>query len=196
MKYLIVTFLFIASVLQAQNLKPKSIYVSYFGETITHPGLKVGADFSCKNWSKKKMKKNGNEKIIQKNVSLCPGIGFFYHQGYQTALFILPELTYSRKNAKRNYVRYAIGAGYMRTFIPNVYGLSSEGEIERVHAGYNYFVTNYSVTFGKVLSDKKKYVNNIFIKPQLLNVLPNYTKSVWYFAIEIGVSFDLTKSEI
>lgn len=193
MKHVIVTFLLLTSVLHAQKLKPKSIYASYFGETITHPGLKVGADFSCKSWSKKKMTKKGNEKVIQKNIYLCPCIGFFYHRDYQTGLFILPELTYSRKNAKRNYLSCAIGAGYMRTFIPNVYGLNSNGEIERVHTGYNYFITNYSIKLGKAFSDKNKYLSSIFIKPQLLNVLPSYSKSVWYFALEIGLSFNLMK---
>ena len=82
-----------------------------------------------------------------------------------------------------------------KIFVP-LTTLNREGEIERVHTGYNYFVTNYSVTFGKALSDKNKYVHNIFIRPQLLNVLPSYSKSVWYFALEIGLSFNLMKSEI
>ncbi len=196
MKYIIVTFLLIASLLQAQNLKPKSIFVSYFGETITHPGLKVGADFSCTGWSKKKIKKNGNQTVIQKNIYLCPSIGFFYHRDYQTGLFIISQLKYSRKKAKKNYLSYAIGAGYMRTFIPNVYVINSTGEIERFHTGYNYFTTNYSVTFGKIFRNKNECLKSIFFTPQLINVLPNYTKSIWYFALEIGVSFDLIKSEI
>lgn len=194
MKYLIfLVFLTSASIIDAQNLRPQSIYASYFGETVTHPGLRVGLNYQLKDWSKTKLMKSGTEKVIQNNMDLSPSIGFFYHKDYQTGLFILPELVYSRKNVKGNYITYGFGAGYMRTFIPNVYDLNSNGEIEKIHTGYNYCITDFSVAFGKDLSVQKNIPMNIYIKPQFLYAFPNYSKGIWYFILELGVSYKLDK---
>jgi hypothetical protein len=194
MRYLILIACFTAtSMLQAQNLRPQSIYASYFGETVTHPGLKVGVSYQFKSWDKTKVKKSGNEKVIQKSIDLCPSIGLFYHKDYQTGIFVLPELSYSRKNKNGNYRTLAIGAGYMRTFIPNVYDLNSNGEIEKIHVGYNYFVTNYSIAFGKDLSVQRQIPLSIYIKPQVMYAIPNYSKGTMYFALELGVNYSLTK---
>lgn len=194
MRYLLfVTLLTNSFILQAQSLRPKSISASYFGETVTHPGLKFGVTYQLKCWDKTKTKKNGKKRIFQKSIELSPVIGVFYHKDYQTGLFVLPELSYSRKNAKGNFLTVGIGAGYMRTFIPNVYDLNSNGEIESIVAGYNYFLTNYSITFGKELSVKKMIPISIYIKPQLMYALPNATKGISYFALELGVSCNLPK---
>ena len=195
MRYLLfIALLTTCSSLQAQSLRPKSIYASYFGETVTHPGLKIGVTYQLKFWDKTKTRKNGDKRIIQRSIELSPGIGFFYHKDYQTGLFVLPEWSYSRKNAKGNFLTAGIGAGYMRTFIPNVYDLNANGEIESIDAGYNYFLTNYSITFGKDLSVKKMIPISIYIKPQLMYALPNATNGISYFALELGASYKLTKN--
>ena len=195
MRYLLFIALLTTSfILQAQSLRPKSISASYFGETVTHPGLKIGVTYQLKFWDKTKTRKNGDKRIIQRCIELSPGIGFFYHKDYQTGLFVLPEWSYSRKNAKGNFLTAGIGAGYMRTFIPNVYDLNSNGEIESNDAGYNYFLTNYSITFGKDLSVKKMIPISIYIKPQLMYALTNDTNGISYFALELGASYKLTKN--
>ncbi len=88
---------------------------------------------------------------------------------------------------------YAVG--YMRTVIPNVYDMSSNGEIEKIHSGYNYCITNYSVAFGKDLSIQKKIPMSIFVKPQFLYAFPNSSKGVGYFVLELGVSYKVTKNK-
>ena len=52
-----------------------------------------------------------------------------------------------------------------------------------------------AISIGKDLSISKNIPINIFVKPELLNALPNYSKSVWYFALELGVCFKLTKEK-
>jgi hypothetical protein len=196
MRYLLyIAFLVVASGVQAQGFKPESVYASYFGETVTHPGVKVGVCYQLERWDKTKIKKDGSEKVLQKRIDISPGIGFFYHKDYQTGLFVLPELSYSRTNAKGNSLTAGVGAGYMRTFIPNVYDLDENGDIESVTAGYNYFLTNYSVAFGKDLGVKKGIPMCIFVKPQLMYALPNATKGILYFALELGASYRLIKAE-
>lgn len=194
MRYLLfITFFVTNTILQAQSLRPNSIFASYFGETITHPGLKIGLTYQLKNWDKTKTKKNGTKTTIQRSLDLNPSIGFFYHRAYQTGIFILPELSYTTKKANGNFLVTAIGCGYMRTILPNVYDLNSNGEIKKINVGYNYFLSSYALIFGKDLSVKKNIPISIFLKPQILYALPNATKGVSYFAFELGVSYKLTK---
>lgn len=196
MRYLIlIAFLTASTMLNAQSLMPKSLSTSYFGEAVTHPGLKIGITYELKTWDKNKIKKNGIEKVIQQSFDLSPTVGFYYHKDYQTGLFVIPELSYTRKNVKGNFVSYGLGVGYMRTFIPDVYDLNSNDEVEKVHEGYNYFLTNYFIAFGKDLILKYNIPMDIYIKPQIMYALPNYTGGVMYFALEVGISYRLTKSE-
>jgi len=195
MKYLILFVLLISStLLNAQIRNPNSISVSYFGESITHPGLKIGIGYQLKSWDKTKESKNASSKIINKSFDLTPSIGFFYHKDYQTGLFILPEISYARKNAKGNFIAFGLGAGYMRTSIPNVHEINSSNEIESTSGGSNYFATNYFISFGKDLSTKHNTPLDIFLKPQIMYALPNYSTGIAYFAIELGVSYKLVKS--
>ncbi len=192
MRYLILLILLIASTtLDAQRFLPKSLSASYFGEVITHPGLKLGVTYELKRWGKSKIKRNGIEKVIQQSFDLSPTVGFYYHKDYQTGLFAMPELSYTRKKANGNVVAYGVGAGYMRTFIPHVYDLTSTGEIKKLHEGNNYLLTNYFISFGKDLSVKHHIPITMYIKPQFMHALPNYAGGVTYFALEIGVIYRL-----
>jgi hypothetical protein len=177
----------------SQGLKPTSLSISYFGETITHPGLKLAATYSLDTWQKTKTRKGGEEKLILSSIGVGPSLGFFYHKDYQTGIFIVPELSYTRTKANGNFVKYGIGAGYMRTFVPNVYDSNPDGEIETMHEGYNYFLSNYFIAFGKDLSVANEIPMDIFIKPQFMYALPNTSHGVWYFALEIGVSYRFDK---
>ena len=196
MKYPILLFLLsVSTILSAQINNPTSISASYFGESITHPGLKIGINYELKNWDKTKIRKNTSKKTIYNRIDLSPSIGFYYHKDYQTGLFVILELSYTRKNAKGNFMTYGLGAGYMRTIIPNVYEINSNNEIEKTSEGYNYFLTNYFIAFGKDLSINHKTPMDIYIKPQIMYALPNYPNGITYFALEVGVCYKLSKSK-
>ena len=186
---LVIALLAFASGLRAQS----AISLAYFGETITHPGLKVGVSFPLYQWEKHKTLRNGREKLLDKRIDLSPQLGFYYHQDYQTGLFVLPELSYIRQNAKGNYTALGIGAGYMHTRVPRVYDFDTSGEIEQIGAGYHYFISNYFATFGKDLSVNKGIPLSIYAKPQLMHALPNAGKGIWYFALELGFSVKMSE---
>lgn len=177
-------------VVQAQGIKPKSVNIAYVGETITHPGLKISLGYQLAVWEKIRSKKHGREDKIQKSIGLSPGAGFFYHRNYQTGLWVWPELDCVRKSSKGNLCGIGIGAGYMRTFVPNVFTQNTAGVIEATRSGNHYFITGCLLTLGKDLS-----VQNIPLaiaaKPQIIRATPNYAKGVWYFALEIAISYKL-----
>jgi hypothetical protein len=185
-----------STILKAQIEKPNSISASYFGESLTHPGLKIGVSYHLKSWDKAKKGESFPPKIINKSFDLGPYIGFYYHKDYQTGIFILPEFSYTKKNTKGNFLTFGLGAGYMRTIIPNVYEINSNNEIEKTSEGNNYFLTNYFILFGKDLSIKHKIPLDIFLKPQIMYAMPNYPKGITYFAIELGVGYKLIKGEM
>lgn len=191
MKHLILILLsFSIARLYAQEKQGPSLSIAYFGETITHPGLKVGLNFPVYSWEKIKTKRNGAEKHLQKSFDVQPSVGFYYHQDYQTGLFVLPQVAYTRKNAQGAYTSFGLGAGYMRTFIPRVYALENDG-VEKVGGGYHYLLSNYFITLGKDLSVTSKLPVELFCQPQALYATPNTKPGIWYFALEMGVKVKL-----
>lgn len=192
MRYTLIIFLLgISSLAWGQNKKPTTVSISYFGEMITHPGLKLSADFNMKDWDKTKSSKKDSSKIIHKSLIISPTLGFYYHRRYQTGLFVMPEVKYKRQNRKGAFYEFGVGLGYLRTFISNTYEVSVNGEVRKVSAGHNYFATNYFISFGKDLSVKKNLPIAYFIKPQFMYAVPNFPGGVGYLALELGISYRL-----
>lgn len=99
----------------SQHLRPESISLSYLGESVGHPGIKIGADFSLNSWASTKTDRKKNKEVLQKSLQLSPTMAFYFHEGYQKGIIILPEFSYSRKNEKGNSRSVGIGTGYLRT---------------------------------------------------------------------------------
>lgn len=174
----------------SQFLNPQPFSISYYGEFITHPGLKIGLDYEIKHWEKNRTRKKKESLINQNSILLSPTIGFYSHRAYQTGLFILPEMCYNREKLNGNFFQAGIGFGYMRTFLPDTYRLNELGEIEKIHAGYNYFVSTGFVTFGRQIKAIKKLQLAVFTKPQVMYAAPNYLGGIFYFNLEIGLKFE------
>ncbi len=188
---LLLVFSFIVSNCMAQFKTVESITFSYYGEMVTHPGLKISADLNIREWDKIKSNRKDSSKVINKSFLISPALGFFYHRRYQTGLFLIPEAKYKRQNPKGGFYEVGFGIGYLRTFIPNTYEVSSNGEVNKVIAGHNYFASNYFVSFGKDLSIKKNLPIAYFIKPQFMYTVPNFPNGIGYFAFELGIKYIL-----
>lgn len=173
----------------SQDKKLESFTVAYYGEMITHPGMKVGVDYRLKKWTKSKLKKGGNQTEITKRYLLSPSIGFYYHRRYQTGVFLIPEIKYQKTHAKGRYIEMGLGAGYLRTIIPNTYTVDSNDGVDKTSAGYNYFATNLFFTYGNKLRIGNSGVTGYYIKPQLMYAIPNFPTGVGYFALETGLKF-------
>ncbi len=180
--------LFVFAVLFLQNLafgqpsKP-SFSIAFFGEGITHPGLKVGLAYDLTGWSNPR-------KEVAKTISLGSSVGFYFHRRYQTGVFVLPELAYNRQNVKGRSFSFGFGLGYLRTFIPNTYEVDVSGEIAKITPGHNYFLSNLFVAFGKKVRSGKGHLKSYYVKPQLLYAIPNFPNGVGYFALEVGLKLN------
>lgn len=105
MKLLFILFLQISFIANSQLLNPQALSMSYYGESIAQPGLKIGLDYDLKNWQTDKTKKSSESTTKQKSLVLSPTLGFYMHKAYQTGLFILPELKYNREKPNGNFFK-------------------------------------------------------------------------------------------
>ena len=177
----------VSASISAQSFKPDVVSFSYFGETITHPGFRLGVDYSLKEYEK--IKRSG--KISYRSFLFTPSTGMFYHKGYQTSAFVLAEFSYKRMNENGRFFSVGIAPGYLRTFIPNSYAIKADGVIEKITTGNNYFLGDISLTFGKDLSINKDIPIAYYVKPQFLKAIPSASNATNYFALELGVQYKL-----
>ncbi|MCB9235660.1 MAG: hypothetical protein H6581_28700 [Bacteroidia bacterium] len=168
---------------QLTTISPNYISVSYFGETITHPGLRVNADYVF--WKK------GGDGASSQEIRGDFGFGMYHHRRYQTGLFFLPEFDYIYTSAKGSLLGAGLSLGYLHTFIPSAYEIDANGNVNKINAGYNYFLTGLHLIFGKTLGPDPATAPQLFFKPALLTALPNFEKTVNYFVLEVGVSIPL-----
>ena len=190
MSLLLLLFTLVLTV-KAQKGRSASLSIAYFGEMLTHPGVKIGLNYNLLGWTKNKRTRRGQERSVDKNLLLQPSLGIFYHERYQAGLMVLPEWSLLRQNERGGHFSVGAGVGYLRTFIPNTYEVSASGEISKVTAGHDYLLTSYFISFGKDFSVQKDLPFGYFIKPQFLYAAPNFPKGVGYFALELGLQFKL-----
>jgi len=184
---IIVLFLCISMLSNAQVNSPFSISISYFGEMITHPGLKLSFNFSLKHWEK-----GQNMESIYFSISA----GTFLHRQYQKGLFIIPELNYGRQLSNRDFVTTGIGFGSLHAIVPNTYELDPiSGEVSKVRTSHNYFLSGCSFSYGKEVMQNKKISNNVFIRPSFMYAFPNFPKGIGYINMELGSTFNKTENE-
>ena len=171
---------------------PKSVSLSYFGEMISHPGLKIGYNhqFHLRTHHKKRKSKKKNEYVfVRRGYLLSISAGGFNHNRYQTGYFTFLEPKYRVENKSGLFYEIALGGGYMKTVTPSVY--VENGDLKEKYFHNDYFISSISGCFGKNLTLSKNVPIEWFIKPQFIYALPNFPKGVGYFALEIGVSYHL-----
>lgn len=176
---------------KAQKGRSPSLSIAYFGEMLTHPGVKFGLNYNLLGWTKNKRTRERQERSVDKNLLFQPSLGIFYHERYQAGLMVLPEWSLLRQNERGGHFSVGAGVGYLRTFIPNTYEATASGEVNKVVAGHDYLLTSCFVAFGKDFSVQKDLLFGYFIKPQFLYATPNFPKGVGYFALELGLHFKL-----
>ena len=89
---------------------------SYFGETLLHPGIYLGSEYSIKN-----------------NLVACFGMGTYLHCKHHLGLFISGDLNW-RKTFRCGYaLNFGIGIGYLHTWPHGgkIYEVNDNGDVER-----------------------------------------------------------------
>lgn len=168
-----------------QLSNPQSANISYFGEFITHPGLRLGLEYELGSKTRSRPTKS---KETQHAIQLRPSLGFFFHRRHQTGIFLLPEVGYLRTNQKRRQFGAGLGVGYLMSFIPNVFEVTPEGSVEPTTAVHHFVLASSYVRFGRQFKDSPV---GYFIQPQFIYALPNFPNGVAYLALELGITYKL-----
>lgn len=169
----------------SQLSSPQSVNVSYFGEFITHPGLRLGLQYELGSKTRPHPTKS---KETCHTIALRPSLGLFFHRRHQTGIFLLPEVGYLRTNQKRRQFGAGLGIGYLMSFIPNVFEVNPEGGVEPTLAAHHFVLASTYVRFGRQFKESPW---GYFIQPQFIYALPNYPNGVAYLALELGITYKL-----
>ncbi|MDC7126423.1 MAG: hypothetical protein PQJ46_12700 [Spirochaetales bacterium] len=99
-----VFFLFSVLTISAQEQKQLfSFGIGYFGETITHPGVELFAEYPL-------FQLNSSKILLRCNF------GYYNHSDYSHNFFILPEIVYNYQFPNGIFVEPSVGAGWLCQF--------------------------------------------------------------------------------
>jgi hypothetical protein len=146
---------------QQANESLHTARVSYFGESITHPGLKFGMEFLL---SGKNSHSKTNGKVVYRQLTLAPNLGIYYHPGNHTAVFLNAEIGFRIIRPKGFMTQISAGAGYQRTFLAaKTYQINQQGEAQRVYlAGSDRFMPCMNITAGKMMKGENSRIISYF----------------------------------
>jgi hypothetical protein len=150
-----------------QNHRLNGIGISYYGENISHYGLKIATEFPV--LVKDKLKVKDNDKIInkRKEIFITGNIGGYVHKRNHLAVFIGSEIGYRKTRKKGFKYEFLLGLGYLHTFLQgDTYEVSDDGDVKKVNfAGQSNLMIPFSLGFGYDFNFFYKKPISVSIKP-------------------------------
>lgn len=187
---------------QSFSLKKMPISVSYYGDNVFHPGIKLGSYHTI--WSiekpstylsSKRRDKYGTKRKL-KELNLDFNFGGYSHPNSHNGYFLNTGLTFLRTNLRKNcQIGISLEAGYLRRnnkFI--TYELDSNGDIQEVKgAGNNALLIGLAPQFSKEFSIAEKPVR-FYIKPiiQMVHYLFRFQPNA---SLELGVVLNIHREK-
>lgn len=174
------SFFFINSLGGQSSFPPESISVSYFGETITHPGVFVGTELPAK----------------QKWL-ITIGVGTYLHYRHHRGVFVNGSLDWRTTFSSGFSMQYGIGLGYLHTWQHGgkTYTVNDLGEVKQTkNYGQSAFMP--SLKFGLLGWDFRKKTDmpiRLFSEAILFGQYPHNNFIMPHFAMNIGGTYFLEK---
>lgn len=192
-RLLIIISLFITSQVEAQN-----IHMGYWGELMTHPGIKVAYDYPITGIQKEKEVKN---KTISRNHQWLVGseLGVYKHPQNHSGMILgitsgyRYERTKQKSGKKKKILRTDIsfGAGYYRYFLAGTtYQFQEDGSIESQNSGGSgSFMPSGSVSFSMNIPNQKDIPLFWYFKPSFYLETQHNTGVNYKPFLEVGFSY-------
>lgn len=191
------TLLFMVTIVSvnlfSQETRPISINMSYFGETITHPGLKLGIEYPVKLITTKKTKKSGKEIEKHKSLFVATNLAFYYQKRYNTGVLLNAEFGY-RKHSKKGFkIEYLVGFGGIRTFLNSeTFEVTENGLVEPIKfAGQFGLLPSIAIGFGKSFGQNTSKKWAYHIKPSFYFQIAKSQAVIPHFILETGIVYQL-----
>ena len=152
--------------------------VAYFGETITHPGFRLGGEWSV---------------VDRPKYALIAGadLGFYSHKRSHTALFT--DVKFGVRGTTRSglYLDVFAGIGYFHTWVNgDVYVQDGDGVALRgLSAGRPHVMPNGSFGLGWDFSRKTELPLSVFVSLAPFSEYPFNTKSAMHAALLVGATW-------
>ncbi|UTW62767.1 hypothetical protein KFE98_01020 [bacterium SCSIO 12741] len=89
--------------------------ISYYGNFLTHPGIKLGMDWHLIHVNKEKIR-GEKTKNIHKYLMVTPSIAFYTHPQSHKGLLIAADLQWNRYGKRGFYTGVSAGIGYYTKF--------------------------------------------------------------------------------
>jgi hypothetical protein len=172
------------------------IKISYFGDNLgVKPGFSIGLQHTFRTCEIEKIKKSGKTKLMSRNFFYSLNLSYYQHKGYNSALYLYPEIGYRKIKNSGFYSEVSVGAGLFHTFLSGpTYTVDDSGSVNKIAAaGSNNLAFHFSPGFGWDFSKPKPSLPlQIFIKPNLLFQYPYNGLFLKHIIIETGVNYSFS----
>ncbi len=167
----------------------QAIRVAYFGETVTHYGVKVAYESPIYRYQKK-------ASSTQKSFLFTPGLAVYRHPANHVGVILSPEFAYRRLGRRGGTFELAISPSYFRYFLEGqTFEVGENGQFERVPlAGRHAFLPTVSIGWGKDLSVRRQIPLAWYARLNVMQQRPYNASSLLRFGIELGIIKPLKKS--
>lgn len=171
------------------------ISVSYFGNMLFNPGLKIGADKHLMLRYKEKEKRK-KTKSIYKLCYMQPSVSFFSDPKTLSAIMANVEFGRRRFNTKLWYNEWSASLGYQqRINSGTTYISDSQGNISTTKKGTSrgYFYPGISFGTGKIFNTENQPITGFF--KTNVNLLTGYNAGIVpEISMEFGIRMSVLKS--
>ena len=162
------------------------ISISYFGQFIVQPGLKIGTEFNLKNWENTSPK----TKITNRQFYLSPQVGYFNVPNVHSGLIFNVDVGYKKLRANPlSYSAFSIGLGYLaQSRVLTISTNLGTGEVDsRERETSSYAVPTVNYELGRAFSENLGWFGKVSLGSKLLS----QKESEMVVFGELGVKFYL-----
>lgn len=162
--------------------KGQSLRLGYYGESVTHYGLKVAYERPIHSYVK-------NRNQARKTFLFAPGLAVYRHPQNHIGFILSPELTYRRVGRRGGLLDLSVAPAYFRYFLDGTtYEADDTGDFRRVRlAGGSAFMPTVSVGIGRDLSVKHHLPLSWYTRLNVMQQRPYNTSHLTRFGLEAGV---------
>lgn len=186
------------AVLESEGLNidhyKESISLTYVGESYSHPGFALAYNQSFKTWYKRKIKKNGKEKIKIFDIGWDNRFTFYHHERNHSGFVGAMGVDFSITKKKGGFLSIGLlTGGLYKYFNEDVYTVTASNEVEKVkNAGNLTFIYGLKTAFGKRIKIKKepsRYA--LFISSMIFYATPFGTNQILHSLFEAGIKYNI-----
>ncbi|TLU92035.1 hypothetical protein FEM55_14870 [Dyadobacter sediminis] len=170
-----------------QFLYAQSLRLGYFGETVSHYGLRVAYE--------KPVAVSVSARHAKRMLYGSLGVAGYQHPQNHIGLIVSPEIGFRRTGKKGALFELSLSPAYFRYFLDGkTYEATTDGDFDRVRfAGGNAFMPTLSLGVGHDLSVRRKVPLAWYVRLDLMQQRPYNTSNLIRFALEAGTLIPLKK---